>query len=70
MASPLKREVSPVVAVVVIVVILLIVVGAYWKLSGGGSNISKEPARPLQPPPNFTMPRGAAGVGTPGATTR
>lgn len=67
MASPLKREVSPVVALVVIVVLLLIVVGAYWKISGGRSNISKEPARPLQPPPNLMMPQG---VGDTGASTR
>lgn len=59
MASPLKREVSPAVAVVVLVVLVLIIIGVYWKLSGGGSNISKEPARPLQLPPNVAMPGGA-----------
>ncbi|MER3474130.1 MAG: hypothetical protein C4335_08875 [Armatimonadota bacterium] len=59
MAAPLKREVSPAVAVVVIVVLVLIVIGVYWKLSGEGSNISKKPARPFQPPPNVAMPGGA-----------
>lgn len=71
MASPLKREISPVTAVVVIVLILAIVVGAYWYLSGGSSGrVSKEPAKPLQPPPNLMMPQGAGGVGAPGTTTR
>lgn len=71
MASPLKREISPVMAVVVIVLVLSIVAGAYWYLAGGGSaSESKGPARPLQPPSNLMMPRGAAGVGAPGATTR
>lgn len=71
MASPLKREVSPTVAVVVIVLILAIVAGAYWYLSGGSSiGAKKEPARPLQPPPNLMVPQGAGGVGAPGTTTR
>ncbi|MDW8321286.1 MAG: hypothetical protein RMM08_07975 [Armatimonadota bacterium] len=67
MASPLKREVSPVVAVVVIVLAVALVLGAYWFLSGGtGVPTSDQPARPLQPPPNFTMP-GGAGAGVPPA---
>lgn len=71
MASPLRREISPVTAVVVILVILAVVAGAYWYLSGGGSaSESKEPAKPIQPPSNLMMPQGAGGVGAPGTTTR
>ncbi|MGQ9879481.1 MAG: hypothetical protein ACUVSV_01280 [Armatimonadota bacterium] len=71
MASPLKREVSPTVAVVVIVLILAVVVGVYWYLSGGSSaGESKGPAKPIQPPPNLKIPRGVGGVGAPGTTTR
>lgn len=71
MASPLRREVSPITAVVVILVILAVVAGAYWYLSGGSSTgASKEPAKPLQPPPNLMIPQGAGGVGAPGTTTR
>lgn len=65
MASPLKREISPAVAVVVIVLVVAVVVGSYWFLSGGSSPMQKkEPARPLQPPSNLAMP-GGAGAGAP-----
>ncbi|MCS7309126.1 MAG: hypothetical protein RMK92_04715 [Armatimonadota bacterium] len=61
----MKREISPAVAAVVIMLVIALVVGAYWFLSGGsGVPTSDQPARPLQPPPNFAVP-GGAGVGTP-----
>ena len=70
MASPFKREVSPVVAVVVIVLVIAVVLGAYWYLSGGSSlTAKKEPARPLQPPPNLMVPQGA-GAGAPPTAPR
>lgn len=63
----MKKEISPTVAVVVIVLVIALVVGAYWFLSGGtGVPTSDQPARPLQPPPNFSMP-GGAGTGAPPA---
>jgi len=65
MASPLKREVSPVVAAVIVIVVLALVAGAYWYLSGGSalSERNKPPARPLQSPPNLMMPQGAGPAG-------
>jgi hypothetical protein len=72
MASPLKREVSPVVAAVIVIVVLVLVAGAYWYLSGGSalSERNKPPARPLQPPPNLIMPRGAGPAGAPPTAPR
>jgi hypothetical protein len=48
MASPLKREVSPVVAAVIVIVVLVLVAGAYWYLSGGSalSERNKQPPAP------------------------
>jgi flagellar basal body-associated protein FliL len=67
MASPLKREVSPVVAAVIVIVVLALVAGAYWYLAGGSaiSERNKGPARPLEPPPNLMMPQGAGPAGAP-----
>ena len=61
MASPLKREVPPVVAVVVVVLVLGIIFGAYWYMTR--TKESEQPARPLQPPPNLMMPQGAGPAG-------
>jgi hypothetical protein len=68
MASPLKREVPPVVAVVVVVLVLGIIFGAYWYMTR--TRESEQPARPLQPPPNFTMPQGVGPGGAPPTAPR
>ncbi|MCL6474011.1 MAG: hypothetical protein K6U75_03005 [Firmicutes bacterium] len=68
MASPLKREVSPVVAVVVVVVVLGLIFGAYWYLTA--TKESDQPARPLQPPPSVTMPQGAGAGSAPSTAPR
>jgi hypothetical protein len=69
--SPLRSEISPVMAVVVIVVVVVIAVGIGWMMLGRVDRpVSDKPARPPQLPAHIPPPPRPGPVAVPSATGR
>lgn len=69
--SPLRNEISPVMAVVVIVVVVIVAVGIGWLLLGRAERpMSDKPARPPQLPAHIPPPPRPGPVAVPPSTGR